>query len=80
MCKDTICGKEIERPVMSPWELMWITYSKLDSHEFRKEKGLTYDDIMDIDEDPERFAEMILRFPELYECFSLEQWLYNQKY
>lgn len=80
MRKDTSWGKEIERPVMSPWALLWITYSSINNYKFRDEKGLEYEDVWGIDEDPERFAEMILRFPEIAERFALEEWLYNQKY
>lgn len=78
MRKDESWGGE--RPVMSPWELMWNTYSKLDNYKFKEKNGLSYEDVKDIDKDPERFAEMIIRFPELTERFLIDEWLYNQEY
>lgn len=73
-------GHPMEESVMKGWELLWITYSKLHDYDFREQKKLEYEDIMNIEDDPERFAEMILRFPELTERFLLEEWLYNQKF
>ena len=73
-------GFPMEEPVVREWDLMWRTYSQMNDYKFRDAKKLTYEDVNDVEKDPKRFAEMIVRFPELIENALMEIWMFNQKY
>ena len=73
-------GEKEPREIMSAWEVLWMTYSIVSYYKFYKEKGLDYGDIMGIDDDTTKFAEFILKYPELHKEFLLEEYLYNVKY
>ena len=73
---DTSWGKPHKRRIMSAWEILWRTYCIMDdmSSEIRKEFGSS----MCIENDPQRYAETIKRFPEIHKEFLMEEWMFNE--
>ena len=72
---ESICGKPSQCRVMSAWEIIWQTYCKIDdlSSEIRE----IYGQSMCISNDSQRYAECILRFPEIHEEWLMEEWLFS---
>ena len=66
-------GKVVKKPVMSAWEIIWRTYSKLDE--------MYYANKIDIKEFPSvsdkssDYAEAIIKFPEAHAEFLMEEWM-----
>ena len=63
--------------IMSGWEILWRTYRTLDDSDLRKKYNIDYKDIMNIEEEPKRFAEYILKYPEVKEAFAREVKMYT---
>lgn len=71
--EDTSWGKPIKRKVMSGWEIFWRTHCKIDD--------MYYDGVIPVEasypeDDPLKFAALILKYPEIHEEFLMEEWLY----
>ena len=62
--------------IMSGYEILWRTYHQLDKSDFRKKYGLDYI-MMDTTDDPHKFAEYIVKYPEVKEAFAREVRMYN---
>ena len=69
-------GKPTGRRVMSGWEIFQKTYIHLGDYDFRKDKGLDYIH-MDIVDKPEKFADYIIKYPEIGQTFVSEVKSYN---
>ena len=68
--------KDIERRVMSGWEIMWRTYHQLDDYDFREKNGIEYIK-MDVVDDLNEFADYILKYPEVANEYVFEVKSYN---
>lgn len=64
---------------MSGWEILWRTYNHLNDYDFRKEKGLDYVS-MDVPNNPEEFADYILKYPEVAQTFVFEAKTYMEEF
>lgn len=64
---------------MSGWEILWKTYHKLDDYDFRKENGLDYIS-MDVPDNPEEFADYILKYPEVAQTFVFESKTFAEEF
>ena len=73
-------GKDhiINEPMMSGYEILWMSYRQLDDYDFREKEKLDYKDIMNIYEDPVRFAEAILKYPEVHKAFLIEEEFFKE--
>lgn len=65
--------------IMSGWEILWRTYHHLDDYDFRKEKGIDYIS-MDVLDNPEEFADHILKYPEVTQTFAFETKTYMEEF
>ena len=79
MTIDDSWGKPTEKRIMSGWEIMWRTYHQLDDYDFRKRYNLDYVSF-DICDDPEKFADEILKYPEVAREFVLEKKMYETSF
>lgn len=66
-------------PVMSGFEILWQTYKLFDDYRFR-EKNHIEGFAMDDSDNPDKYAEHIVKYPELRKVFCQEMFGYNQKY
>ena len=69
----------ITKRVMSGWEIMWRTYHQLGDYDFRKRYNMDYVSF-DICDDPEKFADEILKYPEVAREFVLEKKMYETSF
>lgn len=76
---DSFGDKSFERRVISGWEILWDTYKILDDYDFKKEHGIEYEDIKDVDDEPEKFADFIIKYPVLSKAFVFEAKSYGVK-
>jgi hypothetical protein len=57
---------------ISGWEILWRTHRAIenlrDTH-----KELSYSDVMDVNKDPKKMAEFIMKYPEVHEVFLREE-------
>jgi hypothetical protein len=60
---------------MSAWEIIWRTYCLLD--DLSSEIRAIYGESMCISEDTQRYAECILKFPNVHEEWLKEEWMYS---
>ena len=79
MTIDDSWGKPTEERIMSAWEIMWYTYHVLNDYDFRKRYNLDYVSF-DICDDPEKFADEILKYPETRRAFVEERKMYLASY
>lgn len=73
-------GVGYEREMMSAWEILWLTYRKIDSLKY--DKGWNRNKEIDfpcICEEPEKYAEMIIKHPEVHKEFLMEELMYNAR-
>ena len=64
---------------MSSWEILSQTYHHLDDYDFRKERGLKCFS-MDLPNNPEEFADNILKYPEIAQTFVFESKAYMEEF
>ena len=64
---------------MSGFELLEMTYHHLDDCDFRKEKGIDYISL-DVPNNPEEFADHILKYPEIAQTFVFESKTYMEEF
>ena len=72
---DVSWGKPCKRRVMSAWEIIWRTYCLID--DLSSEIRAIYGESMCISEDTQRYAECILKFPNVHEEWLKEEWMYS---
>ena len=70
---------QYKRKLMYGWEILWHTYHTLDNYEFKKEHNIEYEDIHGIEDNPEKFADNILKYPEVANAFVFEVSTYKSK-
>lgn len=63
---------------MSGWEILWRTWRELDNSNTRKKCG-TYIS-MDVPDNPEEFADHILKYPEVAQTFVFEAKTYMEEF
>lgn len=64
---------------LSGSELLTDTYRNLDDYDFRKAHGIS-ESFYDIYKDPKRFAEEIVKYPEILKIFLMEKYLLEMEY
>lgn len=64
---------------MSGWEILWRTWRELDNSDTRKKYGIDYIS-MDVPDNPEEFADHILKYPEVAQTFVFETKTYMEEF
>ena len=64
---------------MSGWEILWRTWRELDNSDIRKKYGIDYIS-MDVPDNPEEFADHILKYPEVAQTFVFETKTYMEEF
>ena len=73
---------EKKSKLMSVWEILWRTYRKIDS--MRYDENYEKTEIYDLftyscESDVEKYAEVIVKYPEIHEEFLREEMMYNSE-
>jgi hypothetical protein len=63
---------------MSGWEILWRTWRELDNSDTRKKSGIYVS--MDVPDNPEEFADHILKYPEVAQTFVFETKTYMEEF
>lgn len=76
--EETNCeGKVSKYRVMNAWEILRRTYCIMDEYPYSEEIRKVFGKSMCISNDPQRYAEVIKKFPEIHKEFLMEEWMYN---
>lgn len=69
-------GKVFKERQMSSYDILWSTYCKIDK--LRSDKIISYDDFDVCCDDPQKFADIIVKFPNVHKEFLFEESVYNE--
>ena len=69
-------GKKRLDRYMSGWEILWRTYIAMDN--LPDESRKTIENFYSVGKDSAKFAEVVLKFPQVHAEFLMEEWMFNK--